>query len=143
MSLIVDNNVAAEFFCGATPDLQPLKRAVLNAVLCLYYGGELRREYFRSAKVRQAVKILDQAGRAKAVSDAAVDEKTTEVKPKCVSDDPHVIALAIVFGARLLCSRDQALHQDFGNPQWINSPRGYVYQNASHEHLIRRCCQGR
>jgi len=143
MSLIVDNNVAAEFFCGATPDLQPLKRAVLNAVLCLYYGGELQREYFRSDKVRRMVLRWDQAGRAKKISDAAVDRKTEEVAPRCVSHDPHVIALAIVSGARLLCSRDQALHQDFGNPQWINSPRGYVYQNASHEHLIRRCCQGR
>ena len=146
MSLIVDNNVAAEFFCESTPDLQPLRQAVYSSTCptCrLYYGGDLRREYFRSEKVRRKLKLLDQAGRAKAVSDAAVDKKAAEVAPKCVSDDPHVIALAIVSGARLLCSRDQALHTDFGNPQLIHSPRGYVYQNASHKHLIRRCCQGR
>lgn len=139
----MDNNVAAEFFCESTPDLQSLRQAVLSSTCRLYYGGDLRREYFRSEKVRRKLKLLDQAGRAKAVSDAAVDTKTAEVKPQCVSDDPHVIALAIVSGARLLCSRDQALHTDFDNPQLIHSPRGYVYQNASHEHLIRRCCQGR
>jgi predicted nucleic acid-binding protein len=142
MSLIVDNNVAVEFFCGSTPDLQPLKQAVLDAICCLYYGGQLQREYFRSEKVRRMVKQFDQAGRAKKVSDTAVDKKTDEVKPKCVSDDPHVIALALVSGARLLCSRDQDLHTDFKNPELINSPRGHVYQNASHEHLIRLCCQG-
>lgn len=141
MSLIVDNNIAAEFFCGTGPDLLPLRNAVLNSVCCLYYGGGLRREYFRSEKVKRMVKQLDQAGRAKAVPDAKVDARMVIVAPQCVSDDPHIIALALESGARLLCSLDQALHTDFTNPQLINAPRGHVYQNATHEHLIRQHCQ--
>lgn len=87
------------------------------------------------------VRQLDQAGRAKAVPDAKVDARMDIVVPHCVSDDPHIIALALESGARLLCSLDQALHTDFTNPQLINSPRGHVYQNAAHEHLIRRHCK--
>ena len=101
----------------------------------------MRREYFRSEKVKRMVRQLDQAGRAKAVPDAEVDAKTRAVAPQCVSDDPHVIALAQVSGARLLCSLDHALHRDFTNPQLINAPRGHVYQNATHEPLIRRHCR--
>ncbi len=138
MCLIVDNNVASDFFCGAVPDLLPLKRAVLDSTCCLYYGGELRREYFRSGKVMRMVRQLDQAGRAKAIPDAKVDARMNMVAPQCVSDDPHIIALALESGARLLCSLDQALHTDFTNPQLVNTPRGQVYQNIAHEHLIRR-----
>lgn len=132
--------MAVAFFCESNLDLKPLKEAVFESRCALYYGGKLKREYFRSEKVKRMVKMLDQAGRARAVSDAAVDKKTEEVAPQCVSDDPHIIALAIQSGARLLCSRDQALHADFTNPRIIHSPRGHVYQNASHEHLIRLCC---
>ena len=63
------------------------------------------------------------------------------VAPQCVSDDPHVIALAQESGARLLCSLDEALHTDFTNPRLINAPRGHVYQNAAHKHLIRLHCK--
>jgi hypothetical protein len=141
MCLIVDNNVAADFFCGSNPNLAPLKNAVLSAICCLHYGGsKLRNEYFQSPKVKRMVKALDQAGRAKAFPDAVVDARMNQVAPNCVSDDPHIIALALVSGARLLCSLDQALHTDFTNPNLINNPRGSVYQNAQHKHLIIRHC---
>jgi hypothetical protein len=70
-----------------------------------------------------------------------VDVKTNEVAQQCVSDDPHIIALALESGARFLCSLDQDLHTDFTNPQLVNAPRGHVYQNVAHEHLIRRHCK--
>ena len=141
MCLIVDNNLAPDFFCGSVSDLAPLKDAVLTSFCCLYYGGKLRREYFRSEKVKRMVKQLDQAGRAKAIPDAVVDAKEKEVARQCISDDRHIIALALESGARLLCSLDQNLHTDFTNPELINHPRGHVYQNATHKHLIQRHCK--
>ncbi len=141
MCLIVDNNLAADFFCGSNPDLAPLQTAVFNSRCCLHYGGKLREEYFRSSKVRRMLLELDRAGRAKAVPDALVDEKTVRISTKCSSDDAHVVALALVSGSRLLCSRDQALHADFTNPELVNNPRGVVYQNPRHKHLIRKHCK--
>jgi len=141
MCLIVDTNVASEFFCGSSPALAPLKDAVINATCCVYYGGtKLRQEYFSSPKVKRMLKILDQAGRAKAISDALVDARMNQIAQTCISDDPHIIALALESGARLLCSHDHALHGDFTNPVLIDNPRGSVYQNATHKHLIRRHC---
>jgi hypothetical protein len=55
------------------------------------------------------------------------------------SDDPHIIALAKVSGARLLCSKDQNLHTDFGNRVFIDKPRGNIYQNQSHAKLLKKC----
>ena len=55
----------------------------------------------------------------------------------CVSDDPHIIALARVSGARTLCSNDNNLHTDFKNQRLLSHPRGGVYQNANHGHLLR------
>lgn len=43
------------------------------------------------------------------------------------SDDPHILALAVVSGARLLYSNDRLLQHDFKNLALINQPRGKVY----------------
>ena len=41
----------------------------------------------------------------------------------CCSNDSHIVALAIVSGARVVVSRDQALAEDFTNPKLLK-PKG-------------------
>ncbi len=70
-----------------------------------------------------------------------VDAKEKELKKArlCKSNDGHIIALAIVSGARTLCSnnkRKKHLFADFTNKALIDDPRGGVYQNPSHRHLL-------
>ena len=48
----------------------------------------------------------------------------------CRSDDEHVLALAVVSGARLLYTNDTALIADFKNREIIANPRGKVYSTA-------------
>ena len=43
------------------------------------------------------------------------------------SDDPHIIALALVNGARLLYSNDLALQKDFRNAKLVSKPKGKIY----------------
>ena len=64
---------------------------------------------------------------------------------QCRSDDPHVLALAIVSGARLLYSNDAALQRDFKDKRLIDSPRGKVYSTLegnnfqrAHQRLLQR-----
>jgi hypothetical protein len=142
MCLIVDNNVAADFFTGSNTEFLPLFEAVKGSGCCVVYGGHLKREYFRSPKVRAALRLLDQAGKARVVPDTEVDQATETLiqAGTCLSDDPHVIALAQVTNSRLLCSLDQALHTDFTDGAILHSPRGKVYQNSSHRHLVRQMC---
>lgn len=139
MCLIIDTNLAADFFCSSSTTLAPLKKAVMSATCCVYYGGsKLRKEYFQSSKIQKMIVALDRAGRAKAIRDDLVDARIGQIENLCISNDSHIIALALESGARLLCSHDADLHTDFTNTMLINKPRGHVYQNSSHKHLIRK-----
>ena len=60
------------------------------------------------------------------------------------SDDPHVLGLALVSGARLLYTNDLNLQKDFKNPALIR-PRGKVYTTVvnhrftdAHERLLKQ-----
>jgi hypothetical protein len=142
MCLIVDANVAS-LVLAARPhaDFEPVTTALFNRRAVAVYGGQLRREYERVTHVLRILVILDRQGSARAVPDLDVDKMTEQVVQEgaCQSDDPHIIALARVSDVRLLCSRDRDLHQDFKDPK-VLQPRGSVYQNRSHRHLIRKHC---
>ena len=84
------------------------------------------------------------------ISKNEVDKKTEqiEIESTAKSDDPHVIALAFVSGARLLYSNDRNLMDDFRNQKFIDDPPGKVYSTdvksnpdknftAAHRKLLR------
>lgn len=144
MSLIIDANCAnAAFSEPAHTDYAPLIKALAEGRAKLVVGGKLRKEYSRLGPVRRMFRALNQAGRALSIADEQVDAEEAKVVAdfELESDDPHILALARVSRSRLLCSRDQALHTDFTNPTIINRPRGSIYQDASHEPLIRKRCK--
>lgn len=140
MLAIVDANCAQDtMVCPPHADFAPIWDRLFGGQLVLAYGGtKLRKEYQRLSEVWRVVIALDRAGRARAFSDAAVDACQNDLisSKKLTSDDPHVIALARVSGARLLCSRDQALHTDFLSKSLIDKPRGKVYQSKKHVDLL-------
>ena len=95
-------------------------------------GGKLRQELSEDGRNRNFLRVHDQLklkGRIKDVPDGQVlsEMETLEVQQICRSNDAHVLALARVSGARLLYTNDQALQEDFNNPQIVNDPRGLVY----------------
>ena len=106
------------------------------------YGGELTREYRKMDAFRRFLLRLDQQGSARQVADSKVDAETRKLTDGgfCVSDDPHIIALAQVGAVRLLCSEDEKLATDFTNPALRRNPQGNVYKRAEHAHLIHKHC---
>ena len=81
------------------------------------------------------------------VKDSEVNALTEDIKRTqvCQSDDPHIIALAKISGARLLYSNDIDLHKDFSDKALIDNPRGRVYSTLrnkrfsdSHKRLLAR-----
>lgn len=134
MCAILDTNAAHEVFgSNAKPPteageefFQWLNRGKGNLVV----GGKLKQELYGGvpkfcAWANQAIL----AGQLVNIDDDRVNNKTDEIR-KCdilQSDDPHIIALAQVSGARLLFSNDQKLHEDFRNSDIISNPRGKVY----------------
>jgi hypothetical protein len=141
MCLIVDTNLASQVFGPQPqPDFTPiidwLTLPTRNGILAV--GGQLRNELDNISCARRFIKTLNQAGRARIFPDQAIEDAAGLIAKACISDDAHVIALARISGARILCSHDTDLHEDFTNPAIINSPRGRVYQKKSHAHLLRK-----
>ena len=138
MCLIVDTNLAGVVFGNpGQNDFRPIIDWLAKTGK-LVVGGRLSRELDRHNSVRRFIRVLQQAGRVRVIPSVETDSEITRIADLCVSDDPHIIALARISGARVLCSRDNNLHRDFTNTGLISDPRGRIYQNATHLKLLRR-----
>ena len=121
-------------------DLLPIRTAIMQRKLTLVYGGtKLRKEF---ASVQSQIASLDRAGRASLMPQTDVDQEEMQIEesPHLTSNDAHIIAIARVSGSRLLCTNDKKLQTDFKNLNLLSSPKGNVYKNESHKHLIRKPC---
>jgi hypothetical protein len=139
MCLIVDACLASLALADTPePDFVPLLNWLFKGAGCLVIGGHLTAELARVSSARRRVLVLERAGRARRIEDSSVqkEEQAVDATGHCRSNDRHVVALARVSGARVLCTGDGDLHQDFKNPELISNPRGKVYQQASHAHLL-------
>ncbi len=148
MCAIVDANVAHEVFATSP---QPAGEKFFNwlneGTGRLVAGGKLLEELEASSKnFRAWASVAVGAGKLRIVNKNAVDTETNHIQSHgaCESDDPHVIALAQVSGARLLYSNDRALQQDFKDKRLIDEPRGKVYSTSgggsfqrSHDRLLK------
>lgn len=150
MCAIVDNNVRHEVF-GAE-DVQSeagrhLLRWLNNRKGRLVVGGKLLDELSEYGGFRSWFGQALQSGRAIEFPKAPVDAETSALQARhiCRSNDAHVLALAIVSGARLLFTNDEDLQADFKNPRIISGVRGRVYTTSqrkdvrsSHRNLLNR-----
>ena len=68
-------------------------------------------------------------GRVRQVGTAQIEAQQEDLRRSGLlrSDDEHVLALALVSGARLLYSNDGGLKDDFSNARILQRPRGRVY----------------
>ncbi len=153
MCAIVDANVAREVFGHPRPGAgAEFFKWINQEGGRLVAGGKLLEELNRTS-AREWARQAMIAGWIRNVDDSEVDARATELRDSCISDDPHVIALAQVSGARLLYSNDGDLHRDFGNKKLVDGPRGKVYSTRDdksfrdhHRRLLRRrdlCRSGR
>ena len=153
MCAIVDANVAREVFGLDRPAAgAEFFKWINQEGGRLVTGGKLLEELERTP-AREWVRQAMLSGFVRNVGDAEVDARAVELRDSCISNDPHVIALAQVSGARLLYSNDGNLHRDFGNKELIDAPRGKVYSTRDdksfrdhHRRLLRRrdlCRSGR
>ena len=148
MCAIVDANVVSEIFGSNLPPAGEKFFDWLNQGSGrLIVGGKLLEELGQSsADFRAWASVAVGAGKLQIVNKNVVDTKTNHIQSHgiCKSNDPHVIALAQVSGARLLYSNDGNLQQDFKNKSLIDKPRGKVYSTnrsgsfqLSHDRLLK------
>ena len=139
MCLIVDANVAAKFLAQPGAVIDWLSRERGNPRLVA--AGKLRKELADSGDaVRRLLVRLEQMGKLRSADPGKLrhEEQRLHATAICASNDPHVLALAIVSGARTLATDDNALASDFRNKRIIDQPRGKIYRDPDeHGHLLR------
>lgn len=149
MCAIVDANVASEVF-GSSPSPagdrffdwieRGSERLVVGGKLLeeLETGSPGFREWARQAELSGTMRVFDES---------EVGARTEQIERERIhtSDDPHVLALAQLSGARLLYSNDRGLRRDFKDTRLINNPAGLIYSTLrsrnfgrSHRQLLGR-----
>ena len=129
MCAIVDANVAHEVFGADRPEAGvKFFQWISSGNGRLVASGKLLEELNRTSAREWARQALN-AGLIRNVPETHVDARMEELRSEGAirSDDPHVLALAQVSGARLLYSNDAELQQDFKDTRLIGNPPGKIY----------------
>ncbi len=142
MCAIIDTNAVSEVFGSNLPPAGERFFDWLNKGSGrLVVGGKLLDELEKSSTdFRRWGQEAQLAGKMRIVNKSGVDARTEQLQSEgaITSDDPHVIALAQVSGARLLYTNDRRLQEDFKNKRLIDDPRGRVYSTSGAGNFQRR-----
>ena len=128
---IIDANVAAEMFgSNPTPAGAGVRRWISNGEGQLVSGGKLQLELEQASReFREWAFVAQGTAQYRLIADEDLVDAIFDFSenPELQSDDPHVLALASVSGARLLYTNDADLQRDFTNALLIRNPRGRVF----------------
>ena len=131
MCAIVDASVAFEVFGRKrTPAGTRFRDWLDDGRGQLVVGGRALEELARNRSfVRWLLEARRMSGRVRQIGGARIRQRQDELVRRGVlqSDDEHVVALALVSGARLLYTDDARLQRDFLNPELVPAPTGRVY----------------
>lgn len=146
MCVIVDANRAAAFGDTTDEHFRPVREWLLRGGV-LVYGGRLAAELARVSAAQRLVAALLRSGNARLVAAADVgrEEHAVAKTGLCKSNDPHVVALVRLSGARTVCTEDKALWADLKNRALVN-PVARIYRTKKHWKLLRHeppCRNGR
>ena len=146
MCAILDTNVVGEMFGSDRSEAGVEFFHWINTRGRLVVGGKLLEELNQTPAREWARQALN-AGLIRSVSASKVKQRTQTLQNEGSyrSNDPHVLALAQVSGARLLYSNDTDLQRDFKDKNLIDNPRGKIYSthksknfSVIHRQLLRK-----
>ena len=138
MCVILDTNTFHKFKNSADEDMAPVwewldKR---NGKIVYSNTEKFEDEWERGGMSHLRDQMM-RAGQLKLVSEG-VQEKADELKGEIVSDDEHIIALALIARVKVLVSYregDRNLFADFKNRQLVG---GKVYTRKTHTRMLTK-----
>lgn len=140
MCAIIDANVTFEVFGRKQTEAGVQFRNWLDGDRGrLVVGGKNLKELRRNGNFRRWFTEERRRGsRVRQIKKEIISErKKALIRDKLLtSDDEHVVALALVSGARLLYSNDRRLKNDFWNIKIIQKPEGKIYTT---QHGSKHC----
>ena len=145
MCIVIDINFLSPLF-NATDnehnEFKPLLEWIIFGKGKLVYGGKKYKEELRETKKYFGLLIqLKKAGKIVEVDDEKVDQhqiKLSETEKHPDFDDPHLIAIIIVSGCKLICSLDKRAYVFIKNkdlyPAHFEKPK--IYKGKSNAKLL-------
>lgn len=132
MCLIIDASKFGEYLDPDNDDMKPVRQWMhRTGKIAFSPAVKLEGEVYKSRRFTELLRTYTQRGKVKRF-DAIQVSKREQGLEGLRSDDPHVIALALVSNVKLLVSGDKDLHEDFKR-----IVGGSIYQNKKHKHLLR------
>ena len=128
MCVIIDTNKLGDFAKVENITGDPVMDGLHRLRVWVKNGGKIvyfkplpktkeaarHRELQSNESARVVLMDLLRRGRAKLIDYSDCAQSAKKFAPKIKSDDPHILALAEVSGASVLCTSDRALMDDFG-----------------------------
>ena len=138
MCIVVDANMFGQFSDPANENMEPVWNWLRKKNGKIAYSNTKKfEEEWEKGGMTGLIKLLRQSGQLKEIPSQEVETKENELNRTGTirSDDPHIIALAIIANIKVLVSNDRRLHEDFKNRNLVG---GRVYQTKSHSRLLRK-----
>ena len=134
MCVILDANCIGDFNDSANEDMKPVRQWLERKNSKIVYSDteKFRREWDEGGGYRLR-RELQRRNKLKLVSVQDVEERENELSGRVVSDDEHIIALALTAQAKVLVSSDRKLIRDFKD----HVTQGRVYQTKGHKRLLK------
>ena len=131
MCMILDSNRWVDFL-NQKEDMKPIHKWLEKQNGKLVYSNyePIQRELNRLTN--NNLKVYYEAGKALFIPSEEVKKKVEDIKKyQLKSNDIHILGLAKAANAKVLCTKDKKLHQDFKS-----IIKGRIYQNKGHQHLL-------
>lgn len=139
--IILDANRYGNFSDPDNADMKPVKDWLDKGKGKIAYSPteKMQGELDKCSKMKQLLGNYSASGKVKKFS-----KKIVEMKLDCLlkngkvtleSNDPHIIALALVAKAKLLISSDKDLVKDFKNKKIVG---GKIYSDKDNKDLLRK-----
>jgi hypothetical protein len=136
MCVVIDANKAADFCKQDRPYLKMLLQWV-NSGGRIASGGRLEVELFKVQAMKLLLVEWSRSGKLIRVSPHKIIEREALVRDRCVSDDPHVVALAIESKASIVVTGDGNLIKDLKNLELMGSKRKIYKENAAKPNVLK------
>ena len=136
MCIIIDADMFNRYLNPNNDDMKPLRDWVKSRGKIVYtdfgkYENEL--QDYRAMEIE--LRSLFEAGKAKIVQIDKVKSKMKELSEySLISNDKHILELALADNVKILVSKDSKLHKDFKSIV----KGGKIYQNKQHKNLLSR-----
>lgn len=134
MPIIIDANRAGDFSNPLQGHAQEIISRINSKQMSIALGGKLTKELSKT-KLKDLLLEWVRAGRAKRIDDRELTAEEARLETlDLVSNDSHVLALAIKTNCKLLYSADDKLIIDFKNVKII-SPKGKVVKPTTKKNI--------